>query len=526
MADLSQVPIEELMRMREQFAPAPAQAPAAPAEAPQAMPDLGSMPIEQLMALRDQARQQSAPPAPAGEQPWYSKLGGAADDMARIIANGATLGAADKFAGYMGGKGEAAERGLTNEARDRAGSAAIAGDVIGAIGPGTLAAKGGAALVGAVAPKVAAGAGVLGRTAGMGAVGAGLGASEAAIKDEDVGRGALIGGLAGAGGNLAGEALSAGVSKVAGAFNKSPTIPTNPELRAAANKAYKAADDAGVIFTPQGMQRVQTGIQEDLTKRAFLPANQPAVANVLHEIEKAAGNNNTLSGLDQLRQMASNAYEPGKKATNKMLGDIIKRIDDVITTPGAGEVIAKDAKAGATAIKEARDLWSRQAKSEVLDQAIVKAERRAASTGSGGNTDNAIRQNVRAILDNPSKSRGWSPDELAAAEAVVRGSPGQNMARLAGKLSPVGNGLMAALGIAGTAANPMMAAVPAIGGAAKYIADKATPNKVEMLSKIIRAGGDKSAAVAPPNAVQRLAESKRDVLARLLMSGGLVAGRQ
>ncbi len=521
MADLSQLPLEDLMKLREQFAPQPA------AEPQQAAPDIGSMPLEQLMALRDQMRAPAqAAPASDGEKPWYSKLGGAADDMVRIMANAATLGAADRFAGSMSGNGYDAEKQATEQARERAGSAAIAGDVIGSLGPASLATKGGAAIVGAVAPKVAANAGLLTRTAGMGAVGTGLGAGEAAIKDEDIGRGALIGGLAGAGGNLAGKAISAGVGKVAGAFNKQPKIPTNPELRAASQKAYQAADDAGVIFTPQGMQRAQTAIQDDLAKAAFLPANQPKVAAVLGEIEKAAGNNNTLSGLDQLRQMASNAYDPQNKASNKMLGKIINQLDDLVTKPATGEVIAKDAAAGSKAITEARDLWSRQAKSELLDTALVKAERRAASTGSGGNVDNAIRQNVRGILDNPNKTRGWSKDELAAAEAVVRGSPVQNAARLVGKLSPVGNGLMAALGIAGTAANPMLAAVPALGGAAKYIADKATPDKVEMLSKIIRAGGDKSAAVAAPNAVQRLAESKRGALARLLMGGGMVAGRQ
>lgn len=515
MADLSQMPLDELMRLREQFAPQPAQ--------PEAAPDITAMPLDQLMALRDQMR---APPAGQDEAPWYKKLGGAADDMARIIANGMTLGVADKLAGYMGGKGEDAERQATEAARERAGSAAIAGDVIGTLAPASAAAKGGAALVGAVAPKVAAGAGLVGRTAGMGAVGAGLGAAEAAIKDEDIGKGALIGGLAGAGGNLAGEAISAGVGKVAGAFNKAPKVMDNAELRKAADAAYKAADDAGVIFTPQGMARAQGGIQQDLAKLAFLPANQPRVAAVVDEIGKAASSNNTLSGVDQLRQMARNAYDPQNKASNKMLGKIIERLDDMIESPAAGEVIARDAKAGAAAIKEGRDLWSRLRKSETLDEALVKAERRAASTGSGGNVDNAIRQNVRGILDNPNKVRGWTPDERAQAEAVVRGSAGQNAARLAGKLSPVGNGLMAALGLGATAVNPLMIAAPAVGMAAKSIADKATPNKAELLSRIIRAGGDKSAAVAAPNAVQRLAESKRDALARLLMSGGLVAGRQ
>jgi len=528
MADLSQVPLDELMRMRAQLAPPPAAQEGQPvAQEQAAMPDLSAMSLDDLMAMRDKLRPPPAQAAPAqGEAPWYQKLGSAADDMARIIANGMTLGAADRFAGKMSGQGYEAEKRATEQARERAGSAAIAGDVIGSLAPASAAVNAGGALVRAAAPSVAAGAGLIGRTAGMGAVGAGLGAGEAAIKEEDVLRGAVLGGAAGAAGNVAGEALSAGVSKVAGAFNKKPVIPAASELKAAADAAYKRADEAGVIFTPQGMQRAQTGIQDDLAKAAFLPANQPRVAAVLDEFNKAAANNNTLTGLDQLRQMASNAYDPQNKASNKMLAKIINQIDDLIAKPATGDVIANDAAAGSKAIKEARDLWSRNAKAETLDQAVIKAERRAASTGSGGNADNAIRQNVRAILDNPNKSRGWSADEKEAAEAVVRGTPTQNAMRLAGKLSPSGNGLMAALGIGATAVNPLMA-IPAVGGiAAKALADRGTQGNVQKLAEIIRAGGSRAAAEPVKNAVQRLSESKRQALANLLMSGGLVAAGQ
>jgi hypothetical protein len=482
-------------------------------------PEQQAATVEEIAgSLGGGAQPAQAQPQPAADQPWYSKLGQAADDIVRIGANAATFGMADRLAGFMEGTGKEAERAKTQAARDRAGSAGLAAEIGGTLAPAGILAKG----VGAITPAM----GLAGRTASNVAQGAALGAADAAGNDRDIAKGAAFGAAAGGLGGLAGEAISAGVGKVAGAFNKAPKVASNTELRAAADAAYKAADDAGLIFTPQGMSRAQAGIQEDLSKLAFLPANQPKVAAVLAQFDEAVANNNTLTGLDQLRQMASNAFDPQNPASNKMLGRIIGRIDDLVTNPATGEVIAKDAAAGASAIKEARDFWSRLKKSETLDRAVLKAERRAASTGSGGNSDNAIRQNVRAILDAPSKTRGWSADELAAAETLVRGTKSQNLARALGKLSPQGNGLALLLhGTGGVMSGGATLPLAAVGAGAKVVADRATPKNVEQLSRVLRAGGDASATRAAPNAVQRLAESKRDALVRLLMAGGLTAAR-
>ena len=51
------------------------------------------------------------------EQPWYGKLGQAADDIARIAANGLTFGYADKIAGALG----CSTTVLMAEAEDRLG---------------------------------------------------------------------------------------------------------------------------------------------------------------------------------------------------------------------------------------------------------------------------------------------------------------------------------------------------------------------------------------------------------------------
>jgi hypothetical protein len=163
-------------------------------------------------------------------------------------------------------------------------------------------------------------------------------------------------------------------------------------------------------------------------------------------------------------------------------------------------VVAGNANEAANAIVRARSLWSRMRKSEMLEEALEKAERRAASTGSGGNTDNAIRQNIRAILDNPKKVRGFSTEEREALERVVRGGPIQNVMRLVGKLSPEGNGLMAALNVGAVAMNPMMAAGTATGFAAKKIADRATPANLEKASALIRNGGAPTLQALSPKA--------------------------
>ena len=113
------------------------------------------------------------------------------------------------------------------------------------------------------------------------------------------------------------------------------------------------------------------------------------------------------------------------------------------------------------------------------------ADLRAASSGSGGNIDNATRQNVRRMLEN---GNNWTPDETELLNQVVRGTPTQNAPRLAGKLSPSGIGLMAALDVGATATNPLFA-FPALGGiVAKSAADRMTQANAAKFMATILAG--------------------------------------
>lgn len=455
--------------------------------------------------------------------PGWQKPLQAADDTARLLASGLTFGYADKLAGYLGGEGTEAERARTQQARDRAGSAALGAELTGAIAAPLGLARQGASLMGRFGTAaMEGGSGLLARSGLAAAEGAGYGALTAAGNDQGIQEGAAFGALGGAAGNLAGEALAAGVSKVAGVFNKKPRIPQLDDIEAAKTAAYQRAEQAGVAYTPSAVSRINTDIERGLADIGYDPALMPGARVAIDRLQELQGQNVTLKGLDTVRKIANQGYlppnAPNAKANNAAVGKIINAIDDLMENAGQGDILMGDAVVGGEALREARSLAARGIKVNKIEDAIRNAEIDAAASGSGGNIDNRTRQLLKPLLKNP---RGFTPDERAALNTAVRGTPTQNALRLAGKLSPSGNGLMAMLHLLGGSATAGATLPLAAGGmAAKALADRSTSQNVQKLADIILAGGSRSATQAAPNAVQRLAHSKRDEIARILMSIG------
>jgi len=271
----------------------------------------------------------------------------------------------------------------------------------------------------------------------------------------------------------------------------SPTIPPKiapKDLKSAAQAAYKQADDAGVIYAPQGVGRIAAEIGDDLAEFGYHPSLQPRIKTVLDELGRVSEGNVTMKGMDTIRKITRNAAQSADPSERALGSMIIDRIDDLMMNPRAGETVFGNAEQASGALREARTLWSRMRKTELIEDAVGRADLRAASTGSGGNTQNAIRQNLRGILDNPKKARMFSPQERTAIESVVRGTTALNSLRLIGKLSPEGNGLMLGLGLGATAASPPMIAAPIAGLVAKRLADRGMNKSVERLMAMVSSG--------------------------------------
>ncbi|WP_143535193.1 hypothetical protein [Roseivivax jejudonensis] len=347
----------------------------------------------------------------------------------------------------------------------------------------------GVAFAAEVAPALIPGAGgaklaakasnALGRSGAGMALGAGAGGLYGFLEGEgDASARAQSGALTGALGGIFGtvapkavDALSGVPTRVRMAFKQSQQRPTLGALRTTKDLAYRAVDEAGESFGSGEMRSLY-----ERATRAFEAANyveevDNAGRAVLRTLEKRADQpNTTLSQLDGIRQSLWRRYSSAPD--QPFILDAIREIDALI-----------DSRAGASEVMGlARAANARYAKSQLLDDAFRKAEDQTASTGSGGNILNKYRQAVTSIINDKKKARFFSEDEISLMRQFVRGSRSENFARLLGKLSPDGNGLMLALHttggiLSGGATLPAMV----VGSAAKGYADKAVRQGVEAI---------------------------------------------
>lgn len=280
---------------------------------------------------------------------------------------------------------------------------------------------------------------------------------------------------------------------------------TPAELKVASKAAYKEADEAGVIFTPAGLQRVAREAEESLAEFGFDKILHPQAARALERLNEVANGNVTFKGMDVLRKVTKAAANSPKDEERAVAMMIIDKIDDLMENSRQFERLTGDADQAAAAIKRARDFWGRARRTELIEDAIVRAERRAGSTGSGGNIDNATRQNLRGILDNPRKARMFTEAERKQIEQVVVGTKGLNTLRRLGKLSPEGNGLMLMghilAGVASAPVNPMgtalVGASGAVGAVSKRLADRGTNRAVNRLLDDVSSGAKRRNALGP-----------------------------
>lgn len=331
-----------------------------------------------------------------------------------------------------------------------------------------------------LASKAAKPAAVIGNTL-KGAVGSGTGAAvaEQAFPDNPLAEfaGQLAGGF-GAG--------ALGGMKRAGAGQ----APTADDLKMMKDVAYKQADSLGVKYTPKAYQGLVGNVEAAVKADHISATRHPRAHDFVEDMKTRAKNGLTLTELDQLRQEVRRDLLRSKDEAEQHFGKvIIGQIDDFIAKAGPGEVSSGSAGDAAGAITKARELNTRFRKTELIEDAIYAATQNAASADSGGNINNAIRKQLKRILLNDRDRAAFTAAEIKEMEAVVKQGTGEELLRLVGKLSPSGNGLMAALGVGGAMMNPMTGVVSLTGLAAKSAADGMTKGKIAALRRNVATGG-------------------------------------
>lgn len=360
-------------------------------------------------------------------------------------------------------------RGVQHAAKDQHPVAYGAGQVAGAVAPALVAPEAFGANFVARAPTLTSAA--LRGAGTSGAYGAvtGFGEGEGGVGNRGVGavKGAAMGAALGAGLGASGRAAQ-------DLLNPAVQSTASQAAQTTANNLINNVNQQAVQFEPAAIQRLAQTIRGDMHTYGLRQRLQPRASGVMEEVDAIANNPNpTWQDLELLRRIAGRVFDPTNHSENEATRRIIDHIDNFMDNITPADVVAGNGPQTAQTMNDFRANWSSYRKADLLEDAVTRAQDRASSTGTGGNVVNAVRQNLRKILDSPKLSRGFTEHELDAIRQVVRGGAFGNLARMAASFAPSRGGLNAWLGAAATAI-PGGQMLPAIGEIAHRVGGDAT----------------------------------------------------
>jgi hypothetical protein len=279
-----------------------------------------------------------------------------------------------------------------------------------------------------------------------------------------------------------------GLGRRAGVVSRPPepvAAPNVPELREAAQGHYQAMHGFGVELHPTVMADVATNIGTELRTEGYRAKNAPKVFDAIEELRNPEGQFMTTQEIESTRRALNKAaLDPAERDAARRA---ISHIDDALASlrPNDAAVNPQFAERVSQEALKARANYAAYKQADQIESATSRAELNAAATGSGANIDNATRQQIKNLLNNPKKLRGYTSAEIADMRAMVAGTFTGNAARLLGKLAPTGV-VSGALGTMLGEAVGHSVGVPVLGYVAKKIGDAATGRAAARLSETRR----------------------------------------
>jgi hypothetical protein len=297
------------------------------------------------------------------------------------------------------------------------------------------------------------------------------------------------------------------------ALRPGPQAPTLDNLKQQQAAAYTDVDASQARLDPaqrQGLIDHMRGRTDAMDMDEFLHPRANRTMSRMDSLEPSP----RIADVEQKRRLVGRDVAGSLDPSEAMIGQGMKdEIDAYLKGLADNGGLGPDASATLGRLQDGREMTQRIKKAEAVTGAVTKAERRAASSGTGGNEVNTTRQNIRAMLDNPKQSRGFSAAEREQMESIVRGTPAQNALRLAGRFSPTSGALSAMGGLASGASFGPLGVLPSvIGYGAKAGAEALTKRQIDKLMQTIRNGG-------PLAAKAFNSTDKRAAIAAMLASG-------
>jgi hypothetical protein len=265
-------------------------------------------------------------------------------------------------------------------------------------------------------------------------------------------------------------------------FQKSPKTMTSDEIRKAAGRLYKQADEKGGILTSDVTDSFVDEIQKlkPQTDIGQIVGGESQFSKLVNKVSEIRGRNMSLAEaqeLDELLGEAMDSFVDSGRLTKqgKKILDIQTILRDKIENTSADLIVG--GKEGFEALKEGRKLWAQSRKLADVERIIERASRmEQPATG--------IKSGFRALLANPKRLRGFTPAERKAMKKASESGFLQDITRTFGsRLVPIVTGASGG-GLGGTAA-ATLGSTASRGVGARIQADKAR----EVAEIIARGGG-------------------------------------
>jgi hypothetical protein len=335
---------------------------------------------------------------------------------------------------------------------------------------------------------------------GASSLGSGLGAGVAGEVAPGSGIAEIAGALAGGitGGGIAGRLLDMG-------GRGANVVSGIEDQRARAAELYGNVRADQRVLPQSSVQGLAGDISARMDAERINPRLQPGSSAIADALVSDASRPSRIEDIENMRRLTTRALPATASPDDRRLSQIMQdQITDYLGNlddPIAGQ------------LTEARDAYRRSSAASDIAAATDKAALRAASTGSGGNEINAVRQNLRRILDTPRLARSFKPDELAAIREIVEGTADQNVMRRLSRFAPSSGGLASMLGIGGTLASPEVALpIMALTEGAKALGERSTRQSIASLLQQLA-----------PDRVLAPSQMGADAVVRALMASRLVA---
>lgn len=349
----------------------------------------------------------------------------------------------------------------------------LAGEVMGGLALGGSAARHGLTMVGRSLPGVGkTGAAALEGAAYGGVYGAGE--AEPGERLEGAATGATVGAVTGAGLERVGRGLANRAARKA-----APAAQSSEELSAQARVLYQQADNAGITIKAPAVDKLAarvSGVAGRINKDL-----RPNTAGIVDDVLSLRGKNVTLQELDELRQVANLSMKRAQPQDERTLLLVKNAIDDFADSLKAGDITGD--VGGIQLIKQAREVWSRKAKTEIIEDIVEKAKNQA--TG----FENGLVSQFRALANNKAKMKAFTPAEREMIKKIVRRGSAHGILRALGMMAPNSTfgGLMTG-GVGVGAGIIPGAAVAGTGMAARSGAGALTRGKVNNLQQAVSTG--------------------------------------